>query len=213
MVPAGGNPNPRHVQDGKGTSDWILGPSRPASTATRLILNVYPAAWCGSAQVLDEETLNVPPQVAARGLQDTIWRDYMTRFRDNMRSGSLSIISIILLVCSVFGIPYLIYKWRAGNRFAASWQREFNTVLEPKGMFIKTQKTTVRINDDHEEHVHWMALALTPEESAGLKQEDHVFWFDVLTGKSYEYHECCGWIGACVCCECCFSEKVPDVGV
>lgn len=89
-------------------------------------------------------------------------------------------------------IPYMcsrqkIYLERWSSELL-NWQNEFNqTVLEKKGLFVKTQSNCHVSYDKNGKHRHierWVSIALTPEEVQKLQNEPHLFG-DIETG-------CCG---------------------
>ena len=54
------------------------------------------------------------------------------------------------------------------------WQADFNKeVLEPKGMFIKSQSKT-RAHGGDEQKERWFSIALNNEEATKLKAEEHI---------------------------------------
>ena len=64
-----------------------------------------------------------------------------------------------------------VKKWDDALR---KWQADFNKeVLEPKGMFIKSQ-SKVRAHGGDEQKERWFFIALNNEEATKLKAEEHI---------------------------------------
>jgi hypothetical protein len=189
-----------------GTGEGCSSLHRPASTPTRLILDVHTTRCCCGdsklAEVLDPEVASTPPpELAKAGVRASEWREWMARFQQIVYSGSYAVFTHIFAWMTLLGGFYLLYRNNQMQQRLATFMRDLNTqVLEPRGLYAKTQKGIFHANNQHEE-ISWMAIALTREEAESLREEDHVFWYhhwdQTLSSASSScctscYSSCCG---------------------
>jgi hypothetical protein len=173
---------------------------RPSSTTSRLILDVNPRrCFCGTPAVLDEKALTVcPEQVLTKGVTQTQWMDGMSEFQKSVQAHTTSITAFAFLVISVVGIPYIIIRNNRLQTNALSSLKQFNEeVLEPKGLFIKPQKSVFNPGGRAQVEVAWLSVALTPDEAHSLKGEEHVFAYMPLAGEHWANDSCCKCMNVC----------------
>jgi hypothetical protein len=72
-------------------------------------------------------------------------------------------------------------------------------LFEPRGMYMKTQSSSVHI-DDYNETIWWITIALDSEEAEILKKEENLLYYWCCTGqhepapcvtRTYECLFCC----------------------
>jgi hypothetical protein len=190
---------------GSADGQWLL--RRAASTDKRLILDFFPTAvTCTKPVVLHDDLFTqCPPQVQARGISNDEWINWMEKFRTVVEKNSLSCCSGFWLCLSVVGIPFV---YRYGIKLQLEMKKfseEINMGLfEPRGMFWKTQTSSVQVSDDYHEQTSWIAIALTPDESQILKAEEHIL-YQGCNGM-HEPCPCCTKCTSCMCC-CCIDVQ------
>jgi hypothetical protein len=189
------NPN---AAIGSNRAQFLL--RRPASTESRLILDFFPESWCGSPVVLDSDLLNqVPPVLEAKGIKREVWVEWMRKFKEIVERNHVSCGAGLAFILTVICLPWMYYRCIKEQLDMTRFLKEINQELfEPLGMYFKTQSSSIQIDDYHED-VFWIAIALTPEESMKLKEEEHVmyFWCGNHEGctpcrKTEEIICCCG---------------------
>ncbi len=197
--PSYGQSQPAHTNfaDGSRRGNWLL--SRPKSSNTRIIIDFFPNSCCGDPMGLsDEDVNNVPPALV--GVEPAEWTKRMTQLRD-IAKGRLSTMTDIALCVLVIGIPFVLGKNYKSQKLIKKWMDDFNEqVLAPKGYYLKTQTSSVSIDDYHEE-ISWLAISLTPEDAGLLKKEEHMLYMWPCTGKhvpcscwtvTWQIFCCCG---------------------
>jgi len=163
---------------------------------------VYRVEHCfGASPGLEKKHLDqVPEEIAKKGLQPHQWTEYTSQLRGiNAIESSIGCCPVVL--CCILTLPTLfcccylckmhnadVLKWDQAFR---EWQAKFNMILEPLGMFVKSQSmcyVTRGSKGEKQRHFHrWLAFALTPPQVEKLKAEPH------LSGD-IEDMECCGGI-------------------
>jgi hypothetical protein len=170
----------------------------PTSTDGRVIIPVEPHGFCssGSQNVLAEEIImQMPRVISEKGVTQSEWEHHLRRFRSEVQRTALSVMAIIMLFISIFGIPYLVSRDNKLQRVVAAWTEQFNrAALEARGLYCKTQKSVeIRDEDTTIEHA-WIAIATTPEEVVSLKAEAHVFMYNIFSNTSHAVEgrwKCC----------------------
>lgn len=164
--------------DGTPGSSWLC---RPASTSERLILELNTVTICcgyNPEVILEENVTTIPPAIAAKGVSQQEWTHWMTRFKKELGAKSVSGMTTFLSFLFLC-IPCLCI---ASNRFqtaAMKLQQEMNEqLLEPRGMYIKTQYGEHQGNEISL-RVQWLSIAWTPEEVQKLKSEGHAFAYNI----------------------------------
>lgn len=80
-----------------------------------------------------------------------------------------------LFSCLIFPIPCIVWCNNKYQNATKQWLKEFNEVLEPLGMYARTQRVNWDIDEgDDGSHV-WLSLALDADEVAKLKREPHLW--------------------------------------
>jgi hypothetical protein len=109
--------------DGSGKGNWLL--RRPQSNSKRLIIDFFPASWCGEPIVLAEEVKNhVPPILASRGITDEEWKKWTERLVTTVQSKSWSIgawiggflTCVLLPICWGYALAGAVYSCRESIR-------------------------------------------------------------------------------------------------
>jgi hypothetical protein len=160
---------------------------RPSTTPTRLILDVRrERCCCGDKeleQVFEPDVFSHPPQeVLARGVPAHEWREWLLRLQQIIYNGTFSDCVKCMLWGTLIGGAYLIFQDNHMQLRVAALMREFNAqVLEPRGIYAKTQKAVFR-TDKQREEISWLAIALDSDEVTMLRQEDNVFWYNPWDG-------------------------------
>ena len=184
-----------------GRRAWVL--RRPSSHDARLIIDLYPtqcAGCCGQLQPFADESVAVPPAVASRGVSQAEWQEFVETLSRVIRGTSVSVLTQVLCWLPLLTVPCL---YLCGlNRFQAAVKdtvdRYNASLFEPKGLYAKTQKIFAQMDRYHEE-LSWLTIALTEEEEAKLRAEQHVFAYNPLTRRGvpndgvFQFcNSCCG---------------------
>jgi hypothetical protein len=176
---------------------------RPASSENRMIIDFYHTSCCGKPNVLEDSLLvQVPPLLAAKGITNEEWSFWMNRFRDEYRSRNLSILGSIAMILSCVFLPCMYYKCINQQIFVKKFNEDINRELFiPRGMYFKTQSSSVRIENYYEETA-WIAISLTKEDAEELKNHEHIlyYWCGV--------HEECASCTRCTEISCCCCNKL-----
>lgn len=161
----------------------------------------------GVSPGLEKKLLDqVPEEIAKKGLQPHQWTEYTSQLRgineiENKWGFCPSLLCVILSIPTFFCCCTLcklykeeILKWDQAFR---EWQAKFNMILEPLGMFVKSQSSgsEVHVNGQKVRHIHrWLAFALTPAQVEKLKSEPH------LSGDIQNFQGCCDGLDESVLC-------------
>jgi hypothetical protein len=203
------------------TSEWLLG--------------VYLSPHPGFSKV-DMET--VPAALERAGLSKDVWCEWTSKLKDANDGPrlpcSMKILSWFSCLFGVFCLLNPLILWlgcwinrRADRRWAKrlfDWQHDFNVVLEPLGIFCKTQsnctvqKGTEKRSDGGTRETktriisRWITFAFTQEAIAKLEAEPH------LSGEILSPGSCCFGSFAnqteseCPCHPCNINEPVYEAG-
>jgi len=155
--------------------------------------------------VLTEDVAEaVPPALAARGISHEEWTHWTALLKDTVRKGNLSVSCCLTLCFLVVPIPCVWYGLVAQQRRMEAFAASINEALfEPRGMFFKTQSSSISIqtgkDSRYEEHVYWIAISLNPEDAKRLKADEHLFsgfgashWNIPCCNDVFKYMFCCG---------------------
>lgn len=200
---------PKRTFKAEGTKDSFGMLRRPASTETRLIIDVHPSkcCCCGGHEfaVLPDDVLDAPPpELVKLKIDGQRWCEWAHRFQREISSVSLSFCFQFFCLISFFGIPYAIYRNNKVQRTTARLILDLNNqLLKPRGLYAKTQKAVYHA-DKHHEEISWLAIALTESEALSLKQEEHVFNYNPCFGASMTAND-----GCCKCANVCCG--VPQI--
>lgn len=148
---------------------------------------------------------NIPYQLYNAGVTDSEWlkRVQMLQKVNNIRGEfcspccCMTLFTMIFVPCTCsFFCKQNATEIRVWNDALLKWQNDFNDeVLLRQGCFIKTRSDCkVYYTDSGKSRIisRWIAIALTPEQCAILRNESH------LTGDISE--GCCGGINENECC-------------
>jgi hypothetical protein len=176
----------------------------PSATSDRLIVPLKPASiFPGSFRVYPSSFNDIPPQLADRGVTRDEWMHWMGRLSQQVQEVSFSVVSAVLIICTLVAIPYLIHRSNRLHTLVAQWTEDFNRqVLQPRGLLCKTQKS-VENRGKHNIEESWLHIALTPEAISTLQQQPHIFSYNPFTDTATAV------TGACACCfVCCGVQQV-----
>jgi hypothetical protein len=170
---------------------------RPESTEERLILDFNLTACCSTGTGLNEDDCRtVPVLLAKRGVTVEEWKRFVDRLAEiqsHQWSMTAYVLSIVLVLCT----PILCCVQARYHKHMRVWLDDLNReVMMPRGMFAKFQTNSVH-SDKYHESISWLAVALTEEESAILREEV-IFWSPGCCDQTIR-PACC----ACACCTCC----------
>ncbi|KXS12725.1 hypothetical protein M427DRAFT_137052 [Gonapodya prolifera JEL478] len=178
---------------------------RPASTDSRLILDVYGSSDFGKRQALSDIVLeHVPVPIERRRVDAETWKRWMRKFEDIMESESFSIFTGFVVFASVVGIPYWLQKHIRLQKAVAKFQDDFNNeVLQPKGMYFKTATSTFTYRTDYRTtnyHATWITIALNAAEAELLMAEDTRYKYDEAKRMHYSEPKWNHFIDSTICC-------------
>lgn len=133
-----------------------------------------------------------------KGITQAQWMDGMSQFQKAVQTHTTSITAFAILVISVVGIPYIIVRNNRLQSKALSALKQFNEeVLEPRGLFIKPQKSCFNPDGQTQIEVAWLSVALTQDEVNSLKGEEHVFAYMPLAGEHWANDSWCKCTNVC----------------
>lgn len=144
-----------------------------------------------------------PPELFAVGLRiqdfdERIARlDSIRKMRRSCCGDCMSFVGVCLLPC--FWRSRCVrrrHEIEAWDHELRAWQRDFNReVLQPLGMFVKTQSRCDVMQDRNGRHrriERWLAFSLTPDDSAVLESEPHLFGdIEGPCCGGYDEHDVC----------------------
>uniref|UniRef100_A0A7S1VYT9 Uncharacterized protein n=1 Tax=Alexandrium catenella TaxID=2925 RepID=A0A7S1VYT9_ALECA len=184
-------------------------PNKTVRTRSGQILRynlVYKVEACfGPGDGLQKDHMfNVPEAMAKMGVQNSTWCKQTIALKDvNAIENSIGccpgltcilLWSPILLLtgcCCCYLCKHQAAKLRQWDAAFREWQANFNQILEPLGIFVKSQSmcyVTHGSKGEKQRHIHrWLAFALTPGQITKLKAEPHLF-------GDIENNTCCNGI-------------------
>jgi hypothetical protein len=197
--------------NGQGKDDTYSGDNRahfrlflgkPTSTDTRLVLAFRPAVCCGVGSGLQlGDTDSVPAMLAAQGVTAAEWHRFADKLRTEVQPLSTSICCQVAAWMTVIGGFCICARTSSYQQALAAWTKELNTtVLEPKGMFAKTQTSEVSDGKNSQE-VSWLAVAIGKPEVEALKGEAVFFTPKCCKSDEHKPHPC-------ACCFACCCRSV-----
>lgn len=127
---------------------------------------------------------SVPKALEERGLQAAVWKAFTSQLRSIDYKSSLGG-CLGEFFCCFIGVHTLfcccslctLRKRRVGAWDAEfrRWQADFNEILEPLGIFVKSRSVCNVGREERQSHVRrWLAFALGSEQVEKLKGEPHV---------------------------------------
>jgi len=156
---------------------------------------------CGNCTGLTPEVLqHVPDCLASNGLSLPIWQDWTGRLVEINRLLYPAGCFIDALKHCVLAPCFCVSgKMDAGRIWAwdvalKQWQTDFNAILEPLGIFMKTQSLGYKerggVGTPSRVLRRWLAFALSPKQIEELKNEPHI------NGCAHTLHcpECPVWL-------------------
>lgn len=122
----------------------------------------------------------VPSELESRGLKREVWRFWTSQLASvNQDTYSRSCYFAALCMTGFLGAccvnAFTARSLLAWNQRLLQWQDDFNKVLEPLGIFCKSQSEFTHKTDSFPAHPvsRWIAFAFTPEQIEALKAEPH----------------------------------------
>lgn len=178
-----------------------LSMSRPSSTPSRLIIDVYPVkcmCCCGPEAGVQADVLtSVPDVLLKRGMDPATWMHWMRLLDDAIRHSRANMLAIIVACSLIIPIPFVVAGHNRRQRRIKRLVDAFNTqVLNRYGMYAKTQKGLLQVDKYHEE-ISWLAIALTPMESQQLAMEEHVWLYDPFRNSFHPNDGVCSCANSC----------------
>ena len=147
--------------------------SRTGTTDSRLIIPFTDAANACFADDADI-SLAIPTQLAAKGVTQEEWNGVAGELVAVQHS-TLGACASGLLLLSIILIPVYCVVRSNYQAHLATWLDKLNSAhLQPRGMLARFQSLTVPRGKSTQKY-SWLAIALTPEESAQLASEP-AFW-------------------------------------
>lgn len=135
------------------------------------------------------------------GVKPEVWKEWMTRLHTEMMGSTINITTALILIVSVWGIPYCMYKNNQKQTLALKFENDINAaVFHPLGLHFKFQTGHVYIDDNYQEDLHWMAISLNAEDAAKLKAEEHNKYLNCFDGQFFECGDCdrvTDWVCCC----------------
>ena len=160
---------------------------RTGTSESRLILPFQAApAMCCTVCFDSQIDRALPPQLAARGVTQEEWDGIMAELAALQRGAvGVCVTFPMCLTCVLIPVVCMIgKKYQTGLLL---WLERLNSAhLQPRGMLAKFQtataeRVTVGIETDRGSTT-WLAIALTPDESAQLAEESG-FWRSAHSGR------------------------------
>lgn len=155
---------------------------------------------CATCTGLSREVLqDVPDCLSSRGLSPTLWQNWTGRLVEINRllypAGCCSdaLQHCVLAPCFCVSGKMDADRILAWDADLKQWQADFNAILEPLGIFMKTQSLGYKqrggTGTSTKVLLRWLAFALTPKQIEELKNEPHV------NGCTHTLHcpECPTW--------------------
>lgn len=176
-----------------------------------------PGSWCKEPSgVVDSFVYKVPDAIAARGVQQEEWTQWMLRLRQIVQEttwsngaaacyGAMAGLLLLPLCFMCCVVPNVRERHIRIAEFTAALNEQ---VLQPHGMFAKTQAARYNSSNGAVNRIamiSWMAVAMTPEEADALRLEEHLFQSgscdpEKLGPRACKCYECC----------CCVVPVVSD---
>jgi hypothetical protein len=160
--------------------------SRPVSRDERVIIDFFPLGTCGDGHGFNEQdSMRVPGQLSARGLSHDVWLEWVGKLQTDVLPHGPACGQCGGFWCclTVFGLPFWCSQWGTFQSRVRQWTDDLNQrVLSPLGMFAATQ--TAMYDEQHgnthyHEELSWLAVATTPDEITALKEEVHIWRYQV----------------------------------
>lgn len=112
------------VDPSRGNGGWFT--MRPASTEHRLILNYDPALCCSVGVGLSQDSSELPPTLAARGVNIFEWSDAMLRLQREVQARQWSTCACVSVGLTVVGLPWVCYFEHKYQQAARKWLDDLN---------------------------------------------------------------------------------------
>ncbi len=187
----------------EGTSDSIFGLKRPPRTNERLILEMRPLNFtcCGLPDVFAEETVTrMPEELVKAGVDAGGWQQHILAIKSAIQEHSTPACKELLLCLTIVGFCYLDVKLKnMHDALRLAVEKMNRELLEPRGCFAKTQGGEYHSLRTHK-RVSWLSVALTPSESAILREEPHIYKYNFFNTELSPINE--------DDCNFCYSTKV-----